>query len=185
MAPVRRRHRPDGAARGRQARRETTYVSLWGLSELRGIVVLDAEVVHRRADDLYRGPASRGAARGVSAAWRRRAARPAASRRRTAARSAATSPTRRPPPTRRRRCWSTTRSWSSSPRAARAASPTAPSTPGYKKMDLAPDELIVSRAPAARAHVDARALSQGRHAPRAGDLEGVLRRCDRRRRRRS
>ena len=92
-----------------------TYLSLWGLRELRGIEVLDDGGRHRRADDLHRGP---GESTLLSRSSRCSAAprgRPAASPPRTAARSAATSPTRRRPPTRRRRCSSTTPS-SSSPR---------------------------------------------------------------------
>ena len=90
-----------------------------------------------------------GAARGVPAARAAPRARPAASRRRTAAPSAATSPTPRRRPTRRRRCSSTTPSSSSSRRAARAACPTTRFHTGYKKMDLAPDELIARGAAAA------------------------------------
>ena len=99
-------------------------------------------LAHRRADDLHRraAPSASLAAR-VPAARAAAAARPAASRPRTAARSAATSPTRRPRPTRRRRCSSTTRSWSCSRRAGPRGPYRAFHT-GYKKMDLAPDEII-------------------------------------------
>ena len=52
---------------------------------------------------------------------------------------------------------------------------------GYKKMDLAPDEVIAAiRLPRGRRWTRA-AVPQGRHAPRAGDLEGLLRGGDRRR----
>ena len=124
-----------------------------------------------------------GAARArLSDARASRRARPAASPRRTAARSAATSPTRRPRPTRRRRCSSTTRSWSWSSATGTRRVPYAAFHHGYKKMDLAPGEIIARIHPAAPAcgssAMAARLLPQGRHAPRAGDLEGLLRRID-------
>ena len=53
-APVRRRHRPDGAARGRARCRTGRYLSLWQLRELRGIDVIGERRRARRADDLHR-----------------------------------------------------------------------------------------------------------------------------------
>ena len=101
--------------------------------------------------------------------------RPAASPPRIAARSAATSPTPRRPPIRRRRCSSTTRRSSWHRRAAAGVVPYDRFHPGYKQMDLAPDELITAVRLPRRQRVDP-ALSQGRHAPRAGDLESLFRR---------
>ena len=146
---------------------------LRGIEERRRLVAIGALTTYTEIRQVVR------AAGRVSDARSRGRAKPAASRRRIAARSAATSPTRRRPPTRRRRCSSTTRSWSCCrPRGARA-SPYATFHTGYKKMDLRPARS--SRAVSlARASTGlARVLPQGRHPPRAGDLEGLHRRIDR------
>ena len=141
------------------------YVSLWGLPELRGIEVTDDEIVVGALttySDVLRSERCRRSVRSSAA----RRPRPAASRRRIAARSAATSPTRRRPPIRRRRSSCTTPTSSSSRCAASAACPYDRFHLGYKKMDLAPDELIQSRPLAARPR--RLAVSRSARSARAG-----------------
>ena len=168
---ARRRHRSDGAAVGRQARAARSWTS--GRSTSCG----GSEVPATRSSSA-RSP--RTPTCGVTRRRRpsfpllAQAARETGARRRsrTAARSAATSPTPRPPPTPRPRCSPTTPRWSSCRARARAACPMRASTPATSRPAPRPaSSWRGSSSPAPTAVL----LSQGRTAPRAGHLEGVLR----------
>ena len=123
LASVRRRHRPHGALRRRDAA---------GRALPRPVEADRAPRYPRsrrclrdwRAHDVHGHSPRRAASEGVSACWVAPPRRPAASPRRIAARSAATSRTRHPRPTRPRRSSCTTRSSSCNPSAARDACPT-------------------------------------------------------------
>ena len=100
----------------------------------------------------------------------------AGSRHKTAARSAATSRMRRRPPTRRPRSSSTTRVSTSCLCAALAWCQYQNFHHRYKQMDLRRDELIRTiRLPRSSARHGAD-LAESRHAPGAGDIEGLFRR---------
>ena len=86
VARVRRRHRPDGAARGGKARRTAATSACGRWTALRGIVVSEGEVVLGALTTYAEVLASDVLQRGVSAASAPPRARPAASPRRTAAR---------------------------------------------------------------------------------------------------
>ena len=176
VAPVRRRHRPDGAARGGEARRTASYVSLWGSRSSAASTSSDARSSLGALTTYAECSRIRVLRAEFPLLCRAAAARPAASRRRTAARSAATSRTRRRPPTRRRRCSSTTRSSSCLDARGSGACRTRDSTPATRRWTWRPTSSSCAfGCREGAADVDRRPIARSARAARRRSRRSALR----------
>ena len=158
---------------------ETKYVSLWSLNALRGIVVLDAEVVINALTTYSDILASEALSREfplLGQAARETGGIATQNRGTIGGNIANASPAADTPPA--LLAYDAELDVAS----ARGSAPNPLQHLPHRVQEDGPraGRADRQRAPAPRAHVDARALSKGRHPPRTGHLEGVLRRCRRR-----